>query len=119
GDGKGIGGWCCPGLPERVFRGLIRGTRRAGMLTMITPFDEPSVALALDHEVDILKVASCSAMDWPLLEAIAAAGKPVICSTGGKTSHDIDKVVTFFAHRYVKDFALLHGVGVFPWPSPQ
>ena len=51
---------------------------------MVTPFDEASVDLALEHEVDILKVASCSALDWPLLERIAAAGKPVICSTGGQ-----------------------------------
>jgi sialic acid synthase SpsE/quercetin dioxygenase-like cupin family protein len=106
-------------LAERDFRRLVSATRHAGLLTMVTPFDEPSVALALEHEVDILKVASCSAMDWPLLEAIAAAGKPVICSTGGKGVHDIDKVVSFFDHRYVKDFALLHCVGLYPTPSAQ
>ncbi len=62
-------------------------------------------------------MASCSALDWPLLEAIAAAGKPVICSTGGKTIHDIDKIVSFFDHRYVKDLALLHCVGLYPTPE--
>jgi quercetin dioxygenase-like cupin family protein len=69
--------------------------------------------------VDIIKVASCSAMDWPLLEVIAVAGKPVICSTGGKSVHDIDKIVSFFEHRYVKDLALLHCVGLYPTPNPQ
>ena len=88
-------------------------------LTMVTPFDEASVELALEHEVDILKVASCSATDWPLLEAIAAAGKPVICSTGGKSIHDIDKIVSFFDHRYVNDLALLHCVGLYPTPNDQ
>ncbi|HEX6737640.1 MAG TPA: N-acetylneuraminate synthase family protein [Vicinamibacteria bacterium] len=106
-------------LAPRDFRRLVSATRHAGMLTMVTPFDEPSVELALEHEVDILKVASCSANDWPLLEAIAGAGKPVICSTGGKTIHDIDKAVSFFDHRYVTDLALLHCVGLYPTPNPQ
>jgi sialic acid synthase SpsE/quercetin dioxygenase-like cupin family protein len=106
-------------LADRDFRRLVAATRHAGMRTMVTPFDERSVEQALEHEVDILKVASCSAMDWPLLEVIAAAGKPVICSTGGKSIHDIDKVVSFFDHRYVKDLALLHCVGLYPTPSAK
>jgi N-acetylneuraminate synthase len=101
------------------FRRLITATRHAGLLSMVTPFDEPSVELALEHEVDILKVASCSALDWPLLERIAAAGKPVVCSTGGKSIHEIDKVVSFFEHRYVSDLALLHCVALYPTPDPQ
>jgi N-acetylneuraminate synthase len=104
-------------LQPAQFRRLVAATRHAGLLTMVTPFDEPSVDLALEHEVDILKVASCSATDWPLLEAIAAAGKPVICSTGGKSIHDIDKIVSFFDHRYVKDLALLHCVALYPTPD--
>jgi N-acetylneuraminate synthase len=106
-------------LAAREFRRLVTASRHAGLLTMVTPFDEPSVDLALEHEVDILKVASCSALDWPLLEAIAVAGKPVICSTGGKSLADIDKVVSFFEHRYVKDLALLHCVALYPTPAPQ
>lgn len=106
-------------LAARDFHRLVNATRHAGMLSMVTPFDERSVDLALEHEVDILKVASCSALDWPLLEAIAAAGKPVICSTGGKTIHDIDKIVSFFDHRYVRNLALLHCVGLYPTPNAQ
>lgn len=87
-----------------------------GMLAMCTPFDEPSVGDILDHGYDILKVASCSANDWLLLEAIAAAHKPVICSTAGKTLDDIDNVVNFFSHRQV-DFALMHCVGLYPTPD--
>lgn len=106
-------------LAPRDFSRLVTATRHAGMLAMVTPFDEASVDLALEHEVDILKVASCSATDWPLLEAIAAAGKPLICSTGGKSIHDIDKTVSFFDHRCVKDLALLHCVGLYPTPNAQ
>jgi sialic acid synthase SpsE/quercetin dioxygenase-like cupin family protein len=119
GDVKHIPRFLGTRLQPRDFRRLVAATRHAGLLTMVTPFDEPSVELALEHEVDIIKVASCSANDWPLLEAIAASGKPVICSTGGKTIHDIDKVVSFFDHRYVNDLALLHCVGLYPTPNAQ
>jgi N-acetylneuraminate synthase len=106
-------------LAPRDLRRLVSATHHAGMLSIVTPFDEPSVDLALEHEVDVLKIASCSASDWPLLEAVAAAGKPLICSTGGKSIHDIDKTVSFFDHRYVKDMAVLHCVGLYPTPSAQ
>lgn len=95
---------------------LMTAVHDEGMIAMCTPFDEPSVSDILDHGYDIVKVASCSADDWPLLEAIAATRKPVICSTGGKTIDDIDNVVSFFTHRGV-DFALLHCVGIYPTPD--
>lgn len=98
---------------------FIMATRDAGMVTMVTPFDEPSVDLAMEHGVDVIKVASCSATDWPLLEVIAATGRPIICSTGGRTRRDIDRVVNFFEHRKVRDFALLHCVGIYPTPNEQ
>jgi N-acetylneuraminate synthase len=52
-------------------------------------------------------------MDWPLLETVAKAGNPVICSTGGCVIADTDKIVTFLEHRKV-DLALLHCVGIYP-----
>ena len=41
-----------------------------GLYTMATLFDEPSVDF-LNSLGGIVKVASCSATDWPLLEKIA------------------------------------------------
>jgi N-acetylneuraminate synthase len=101
-------------LQPAEFCDLVLAIRESGMLTVVTPFDEPSVEVCLNHGVDVLKVASCSANDWPLLEEIASARKPVICSTGGCTLRDIDKVANFMEHRGVKDMALLHCVGVYP-----
>ena len=76
--------------------------------------------LKLNHALcfDIIKVASCSAKDWPLLEAIADSGKPVICSTGGLSTEDIDNVVSFFQHRAVH-FALMHCVSIYPTPDEK
>ncbi len=97
---------------------LVNAVHQEGMVTICTPFDEPSVGHILDHGIEIIKVASASANDWPLLERIAAARKPVICSTGGKSIYDIDNIVSFFEHRKVA-FAILHCVGIYPTPASE
>jgi N-acetylneuraminate synthase len=89
-----------------------------GQLAACTPFDEESVGIIDEMGFDILKVASCSAKDWPLLETIANSGKPVICSTGGLAIEDIDNVVSFFQHRAV-NFALMHCISIYPTPDER
>jgi len=49
-----------------------------GFVSVCTPFDEKSVDLIEEHGFDIIKIASCSFTDWPLLERIAQTGKPII-----------------------------------------
>ncbi|MFN8528537.1 MAG: N-acetylneuraminate synthase family protein [Anaerolineae bacterium] len=105
-------------LEQAQFKTLVDAIHEAGMLRVVTPFDEASVETCIKHHVDVLKVASSSIQDWPLLEAIAVAGKPVIASTGGANEEEIDNVVSFFTHRNV-DFALLHCVSVYPTPNNQ
>ena len=90
--------------------------RSQGMVTICTPFDEDSVDVICEMDFDVIKVASCSGKDWPLLEKIAAAGKPVIFSTGGLTIRDIDNLVSFFKHRGVH-FALMHCIAIYPTPD--
>ena len=103
-------------LTREQYQTLVEATRDAGLVTMCTPFDEASVKDIVNHGIEIIKVASCSANDWPLLEAIAAARKPVICSTGGLRIEQIDQVVNFLEHRKV-DFSVLHCVGIYPTPT--
>lgn len=100
-------------LSKEEFYTLVKAIRDEGMLTMCTPFDEASVGTCMDHGIDILKIASCSAMDWPLLEVAAKTNRPIIISTGGKSFSDMDKMYNFFVHRNV-DFAMLHCVGLYP-----
>lgn len=100
-------------LSKDEFYTLVKAIRDEGMLTMCTPFDEISVDTCMDQGIDILKVASCSATDWPLLEAVAKTKRPVIISTGGKSFSDMDKIYNFLVHRNV-DFAMLHCVGLYP-----
>ncbi|MCD6288308.1 MAG: N-acetylneuraminate synthase family protein [Candidatus Hydrogenedentes bacterium] len=101
--------------PEQYFT-LVDAVRDQGMIPISTPFDEPSVRQCVDHGIQIIKVASCSAKDWPLLEAIAETGKPTIISTGGLNIYDIDNIVSFFTHREI-EFALMHCVAIYPTPN--
>ena len=80
---------------------------------MITPFDEDSVDWALESQVDLIKVASCSANDWPLLERASNSNIPIVASTGGLEINAIDNLVSFLRHRAV-DFSLMHCISVYP-----
>lgn len=105
-------------LSEEQFAELVAETRGQGLLTICTPFDEASVDQIVRLGIEVIKIGSCSAKDWPLLEKVATTGKPVIYSTAGLTIADIDKAVSFFQHRGV-DFAVVHCVGIYPTPSDK
>ncbi|HAH30712.1 MAG TPA: spore coat protein [Elusimicrobia bacterium] len=100
-------------LSEQQFLEIKKEMDANGFMAVCTPFDEPSVDLVEKHGYDIIKVASCSFTDWPLLERVAATDKPVILSTAGAQLHDIDNVMAFMEHRK-KTFALMHCVGEYP-----
>ena len=100
------------------FEKLLTVVRDLGLISICTPFDEASVKAICDLKFDLIKVASCSARDWPLLEDIASSNLPVICSTGGLSLAEIDNVVSFFEHRMV-DFALMHCVSIYPTPKDK
>lgn len=102
-------------LSFEQFSELVETIREEGMIPMSTPFDEDGVDWCMDQGIDIIKIASCSAMDWPLLEKAAQTGKPLIISTGGKSLSDIDKLYNFFTHKRC-DFAFLHCVAEYPAP---
>ena len=100
-------------LTREKFDQLVSKIREEGFLAMATPFDNASVATIVEQKLDILKIASCSFTDWPLLEEAVAANLPIIASTAGAELSDIDKVVSFLAHRN-KDCAIMHCVGEYP-----
>ena len=78
---------------------LFDEVKKNNLFTICTPFDEASVNYIEDMKFDLIKVASCSAQDWPLLEKIAASNLPIIFSTGGLSLSAIDDLVSFFNHR--------------------
>lgn len=100
------------------FSQIVDAVREEGLLTMVTPFDEDSVDWCMDQGIDIIKIASCSALDFPLLLKVAQTHKPIILSTGGKTISDIDKVYNFLTHKGC-EFAFMHCVAEYPTPMER
>lgn len=98
------------------FSKCLEEIRNLGFISICTPFDEPSVDKIVEMGFDVIKVASCSAYDWPLLEKISLTGLPVIVSTGGLSQSDVDNVVSFLTHKGC-DFAIMHCVSIYPTPE--
>ncbi len=117
-DNKHIPRFLSTKLGKKEFQALFDEVRKNNLITMCTPFDEASVDLIEEMDFDVIKVGSCSAKDWPLLERVAEAGKPVIFSTGGLTIRNIDNLVSFFDHRGIR-YAIMHCVSIYPIPEDK
>lgn len=102
-------------LNYEQFTQMVDTIHEEGLIAMSTPFDEDSVEWCMDQGINIIKIASCSALDWPLLTKISQTQKPIIISTGGKTLSDIDKIYNFFIHKGC-EIAFLHCIAEYPAP---
>jgi sialic acid synthase SpsE/mannose-6-phosphate isomerase-like protein (cupin superfamily) len=104
-------------LSQKDFLRLKGLAQDSGFITMCTGFDEESIDNIFTMNFDILKVASCSFTDWPLLNKIVNSnsiiGKKIIMSTAGSSLSDIDSVVSFMVHRN-QNITLMHCVGEYP-----
>lgn len=98
------------------YRRLTDEVRAQGLVTMATPFDEASIDHIKEMDIDVIKIASCSCGDRPLIEAVSRAGKPVVASTAGASTQQIDHLVCVLEDQAV-DFALMHCVAVYPTPD--
>lgn len=117
-DVKHIPRFMSTALSIEQYTRLTEAVKANGMLTICTPFDEESVDVILDLEIELIKVASCSASDRPLLEKISEVNRPVVVSTGGLSLQKIDRLVSFFESRRV-NFALMHCVAIYPTPMSK
>ncbi len=100
-------------LSKDQYLQLVNAVRSNGFLTSATPFDEASVELCEELELDIIKIASSDINDWFLIEKIAQTRKPVSFSTGGSSLKNIDEIVKFFTRRSIP-MALNHCVSLYP-----
>jgi len=95
------------------YKLLKQEVSEVGLIPVCTPFDEFSVEKVKEHEYEILKIASASFTDWPLLESITNWDGPIVASTAGASLEEIERVVTFLSNRK-KNFALMHCVAAYP-----
>lgn len=102
-------------LDKKQFAEIVKTIREANLDVIATPFDNESLLWFEDFGINIIKVASCSTDDWPLLSAIASMKKRTIISTGGTDISTLRTVNALFNFAGV-DYSFLHCVGEYPTP---
>jgi sialic acid synthase len=80
---------------------------------MSTPFDEPSLKVLSEIDIDILKVASFDLGNLPLIHRIAKLRKPVVMSIGGGRIDQIRSSVQVLLDQH-DEVAILHCVSEYP-----
>ncbi|GAA1786257.1 N-acetylneuraminate synthase family protein [Agromyces lapidis] len=101
---------------EAEYLDIASYAMRAGLDWFASPWDVPSVEFLERLDVAAHKVASASVTDLALLAAIAATGKPVICSTGMSTLEEIDRAVEVLG---TERLVLLHATSSYPMPPEE
>lgn len=112
-DIRYIGKTLATKLSDQDYEILVKAIKKSGCIAIATPFDERSVDLCNELNVDIIKIASSDINDWILIEKIATTKKPVIFSTGGSSLKDMDDLVKFFDNRNIP-LAINHCVSLYP-----
>jgi sialic acid synthase SpsE len=100
-------------LSDKAYRCMVEEIKANGLITMSTPFDEDSVDLCEELDIDIIKIASFDLNDYPLINRILETGRPTIVSIGGSNMDNIDRIVKMFNDADVP-LAINQCVSIYP-----
>ncbi len=95
---------------------LFARAREKNIQIFSSPFDKKAVAFLQNLDAPAYKIASNEFTDWPLVEAAAKTGKPLIMSTGTATKDDVRDTLAFARTCGAKDICVLHCVSAYPAP---
>jgi len=110
-------------LSYEAFRTLKETADKEQVVFLSTPFDLES-ARFLNDLVPAFKIASGDLDFFPLLEAVAETGKPVLLSTGLATYEEISRALARIKRVWdvrglTQEVAVLHCVARYPTPPEQ
>jgi len=88
--------------------------KKLGLICFSTPFDETSVDFLEKLGSPAYKIASFENTDLPLIQRVAATGKPLIISTGMATQEELDESVDVARKAGCKDLTLLKCTSTYP-----
>ena len=100
-------------LSKEQFSEIVSHIHKCGLVSMATPFDNESIPWLEELDISVVKIASCSIDDWPLLKEVSKINKRIIISTAGATSRTLRRVHSMFKTNH-RDFAFMHCVGEYP-----
>ncbi|MBI2982166.1 MAG: N-acetylneuraminate synthase [Deltaproteobacteria bacterium] len=101
-------------LPFKDFRRLSATCRKVGIHFMSTPFDHSSIDFLSEIEMPFFKIPSSEITNFPYLDRIARAGKPLILSTGMSTLKEVQEAVSVLTRAGNKEVILLHCTSSYP-----
>jgi N,N'-diacetyllegionaminate synthase len=101
-------------LPREWLPDLADHARDRGLAFFATPFDDDAVETLAAIGVPAMKIASFEVVDLPLVRRAAAAGVPMILSTGMATYGEIEDALGAVAESGNREVALLRCASVYP-----
>jgi N-acetylneuraminate synthase/N,N'-diacetyllegionaminate synthase len=104
-------------LSVEQMRPAVRRARALGLHAIVTVFSLELVGPAESLACDAYKSASPDIINRPLLDAMAATGRPLIVSTGASEPDEVARAADWLAHIRGR-LAFLQCVSSYPAPEP-
>ena len=100
-------------LSDDQFRELFAYCETSGITAMCTPWDRASVDFLETCNLAAYKIGSPDLTNFPLIEYVAATGRPMLLSTGMSTEEEVRRTLAFLEQRRA-EYALFHCVSTYP-----